>query len=380
MAASGDQADNAGPAAPVQDGSAEEPAPSFGGLEEAGAAYVHGGESVPTISVEDALVAEAGKAIDDGEYLRAAERFADAAKLAPDRVDYVMMRGHCLKDGGDFPGAFRAYAEALDAAPSGDPHIQLGHLFKITGNLNEARLAYGQGARLSEAVGVLELHNLGSISAAEFRLPAAAGAALFPSNSSLNWHAAIAMTRSTTPRSWRPASRWPRRERPISPRPFSRSPIWATTPELIGGSIMRLSSAFPYGRQFIFRNSPERARFAPAQRPLTARARLNKMAAATLAAEENDADEGAQSPPATPRTPDWPPEILTADVSETLLKRLMGALDRAYHAFSTQTQLSGAAAIEAVRALNSATHPFDHVVSFPLGGARPICALPPPEF
>jgi tetratricopeptide (TPR) repeat protein len=166
LATSGVQADNAGPRAPVQDGSAEEPAPSFGGLEEAGAAYVHGGDSVPTISVEDALVAEAGKAIHDGEYLRAAERFADAAKLAPDRVDYVMMRGHCLKDGGDFPGAFRAYAEALDAAPSGDPHIQLGHLFKITGNLNEARLAYGRGARLSEAAGVLELHNLGSISAA----------------------------------------------------------------------------------------------------------------------------------------------------------------------------------------------------------------------
>src|SRR5580658_10496867 len=65
-AAAGVQADDAGPA--------EDSAPSFGGLEEAGRAYVHRGESVPTVSAEDALVAEAGKAIHDGEYFRAAER------------------------------------------------------------------------------------------------------------------------------------------------------------------------------------------------------------------------------------------------------------------------------------------------------------------
>ena len=47
----------------------------------------------------------------------------------------------------------------------------------------------------------------------------------------------------------------------------------------------------------------------------------------------------------------------------------MDALDRAYHAFSTQAQLSGAAAIDAVRAIDQAAHPFDHVVSFPIARA-----------
>jgi ADP-heptose:LPS heptosyltransferase len=361
LAAPGVQADNAGPA--------EEPAPSFGGLEEAGAAYVHGGESVPTMSVEDVLVAEAGKAIQHGDYLRAAELFADAAKLAPGRVDYVMMRGHCLKDGGDFPGAFRAYAEALDAAPSGDPHIQLGHLFKITGNLNEAKLAYGRGARLSEAVGVLELHNLGSISAAQFRLPPAAGASALPielffevaccDRDDVFNHAAIVAAGKSLAAA----------EAPDIAKAFFEVAYLGDDAGAYRREHYAIVQRFPLWPAIHFSELARASAVRAAQRPLTARARLNKLAAATLAAGENDADDGAQNPPASPRTPDWPPEILTADVSETLLKRLMGALDRAYHAFSTQTQLSGAAAIEAVRALDSATHPFEHVVSFPLGGA-----------
>src|SRR5271165_2139199 len=59
----GVHADNSGSPAPVYDRSAEEAAPRFGGLEEVGAAYVQAGESVPVVSVEDALVAEADKAI-----------------------------------------------------------------------------------------------------------------------------------------------------------------------------------------------------------------------------------------------------------------------------------------------------------------------------
>jgi ADP-heptose:LPS heptosyltransferase/tetratricopeptide (TPR) repeat protein len=368
LAAAGVQADNAGPAAPVQDGSAEESAPSFGGLEEAGAAYVHRGESVPTISVEDALVAEAEKAIRDGEYLCAAECFADAAKLAPDRVDYVMMRGHCLKDGGDFPGAFRAYAAALDAAPSGDPHIQLGHLFKITGNLNEARLAYGRGARLSEAVGILELHNLGSISAAEFRLPAAAGAGAVPielffevagcdRDDAFNHAAIVAAGKSLAAAG-----------APDIAKAFFEVAYLGDDAGAYRREHYAIVQRFALWPAIHFSELARASAVRAAQRPLTVRARLNKLMAATLAAQGDDADDEAQSPPVSPRTPDWPPEILTADVGETLLKRLMGALDRAYHVFSTQTQLSGAAAIEAVRALDSATHPFDHVVSFPLGG------------
>ena len=171
----GVHADNSGSPAPVYDRSAEEAAPRFGGLEEVGAAYVQAGESVPVVSVEDALVAEADKAIRAREYLRGAEYYAEAAKLAPERVDYVLMRGHCLEDAGDFHGAYHAYADALAAAPSGDGHIQLGHLFKITGNLNEAELAYQRGARLGEPAAALELERLGSVSAAQFRLSAAAG-------------------------------------------------------------------------------------------------------------------------------------------------------------------------------------------------------------
>jgi ADP-heptose:LPS heptosyltransferase len=369
-AASGAQTDDADPGAQVQDdGAAEEPAPSFGGLEEAGAAYVHGGESVPAVSAEDALVAEAGKAIQDGEYLRAAERFADAAKAAPERIDYVVMRGHCLKDGGDFPGAFRAYAEALDAAPSGDPHIQLGHLFKITGNLNEARLAYARGARLNDTTGILELHNLGSISAAELRLPAAAGEGALPAelffevaccdrDDTFNHAAIVAAGKSLAAAGAHDIA-----------KAFFEAAYLADGAEAHRREHYAIVRRFPLWPAIHLSELARASAVRAAQRPLTARARLAKLAAATLGAEEDGVDDAAQTPPASPRTREWPPEILTADAGETVLKGLMGALDRAYRAFATEAQLSGAAAIEAVSALDSATHPFDHVVSFPLGRA-----------
>lgn len=369
LAASGGQADDAVAGAPVQDESAEEPAPSFPGLKEAGARYVHEDESAPTISVEDALVAEAGEAIQDGEYFRAAERFAAAAKLAPDRIDYIMMRGHCLKDGGDFLGAFRAYAEGLDAAPSGDPHIQLGHLFKITGNLNEARLAYGRGARLSETAGAVELDNLGSISAAELRLPAEDGASalsierLFEvawcdHDDAFNRAAIVAAGKSLAAAA-----------APDIARAFFEVAYLSDDAGAYHREHYAIVQRFPLWPATHF-SELARANAVRAQRAPTARARLAKLAAATLAVEEDGSDDEAPNPPASLRAPDWPPEVLTAEVGETLLKRLTDALDCVYRAFSAETRLSGAAAIEVVRALDSATHPFDHIVSFPLGEAR----------
>ena len=107
------------------------------------------------------------QALENKEYRRAARCFARAVKFAPSRVDYLVMSGHCLKDAGDFSGAFVAYSAALAALPSGDTHVQLGHLFKITGNLYEAEVAYRQGARLGETSAQIELANLGSASEAQ---------------------------------------------------------------------------------------------------------------------------------------------------------------------------------------------------------------------
>ena len=77
---------------------------------------------------ERALVAEANRARAEGDHRRAARCYADAADLAPSRVDYRVMSGHCLKDAFDFRGAYEAYSAALAAAPSGDTNVQLGHL------------------------------------------------------------------------------------------------------------------------------------------------------------------------------------------------------------------------------------------------------------
>jgi hypothetical protein len=78
------------------------------------------------IALERALVAEAEQALEDKEYQRAARCFARAVEFAPSRVDYLVMSGHCLKDAGDFGGAFAAYSAALAALPTGDTHVQLG--------------------------------------------------------------------------------------------------------------------------------------------------------------------------------------------------------------------------------------------------------------
>ena len=109
--------------------------------------------SYDPIALERALVAQAEQALENKEYPRAARCFARAVEFAPSRVDYLVMSGHCLKDAGDFSGAFVAYSAALAALPSGDTHVQLGHLFKITGNLYEAEASYRQGARTRGSLG-----------------------------------------------------------------------------------------------------------------------------------------------------------------------------------------------------------------------------------
>jgi antirestriction protein ArdC len=73
-------------------------------FDEANAEYV--------VEDERSLVEAAERARLIGDFSRAAELYAEAAKAAPLRTDYLMMHGHCSKDAGDHAAAMEAYRQA----------------------------------------------------------------------------------------------------------------------------------------------------------------------------------------------------------------------------------------------------------------------------
>ena len=313
------------------------------------------GRSYDPIAVERALVAKAEQALENKEYRQAAECYGRAVEFAPGRVDYLVMSGHCLKDAGDLSGAFVAYSAALAARPTADAHVQLGHLFKITGNLYEAEAAYRQGARLGEASAQSELANLGSASEAQLTFFHASKrpddvpielfwnvmlcgrdemldhGAIMKAGKSLALAGIQDIAKAFFEIAYLSDEAGAFREEHYSL--VQRTSIWPTThlSELVRARASRAD-----------------------QRAMPARARLQRLIALT-ASEGSDQDYATPSPPfAREPASTSLPQVLDRDRCEAFLKRLTGAFDSAYRAFSVETPISATAIVEGVRGLQQA--------------------------
>jgi O-antigen biosynthesis protein len=88
-------------------------------------------------------VREGDRLRDARQFAAAAEAYARALELAPDRADLRIQYGNMLKDAGHVAEAEAAYREAL-AQRRDDPeiHLQLGHALKLQGKRAEALDAY----------------------------------------------------------------------------------------------------------------------------------------------------------------------------------------------------------------------------------------------
>jgi tetratricopeptide (TPR) repeat protein len=336
--------------------------------EEHAAAASDGGSGDP-IAPERALVAEAEQALEVKEYQRAARCFARAVEFAPSRVDYLVMSGHCLKDAGDFGDAFVAYSAALAARPTGDTHVQLGHLFKITGNLYEAEAAYRRGARLGEASAQLELANLGSASEAQLTVFDGSArpddlpielfwnvmlcgrgenldcSAIIRAGKSLALAGLLDIAKAFFETAYLSDETGAFRQEHYAL--VQRTSIWPTThlSELVRARASRTD-----------------------RHAMPVRMRLQRLIALTTAGAGTDQDDAAPSPPIA-REPGSAslPEVLERDRSEAFLKRLTDAVDRTYRAFSVETPISAVALVERVRGLQQAASPSERMVTFPSG-------------
>ena len=320
------------------------------------------------VALERVAVAKAEQALENKEYLKAAGFYAEAAKLAPSRIDYRMMCGHCLKDGHDFQGAFDAYMSALRAASSGDAYVQLGHLFKLTGNLNEEERAYREGARLGEAAAIVEIANLAGASIGQLALFAAP-----PQRDDLPadlfWKVMLcgrgeALDHGAITDAGRSLARCGFSD---VAKAFFEVAYLADDEESFRSehlTLVQRTGLWPATHlSELVRASLGRHR----RGSTSVRSRLQGIIARM--AEERLSEH--EAPLFTPPGPfsDWPHQVLGRDECEGLLKELSNAIDRTYRAFSAETPASGVWIIEGVRGLQQAVLASDHVVTFPAGAS-----------
>ena len=110
------------------------------------------------------LVADADAARDRKDSSAAAQSYAAALALAPDRVDLAVQHANMLKDSGRLAEAEAGYRQVLTARPDvSDTYLQLGHVLKLQGRRAAALAAYQDALRLNPASSdaIAELANAG---------------------------------------------------------------------------------------------------------------------------------------------------------------------------------------------------------------------------
>src|ERR1700737_710843 len=94
-------------------------------------------------------ISQADRFRDEKRWPEAAAAYRSILQEQPEMAGIWVQLGHCLKEASDFPGGERADFEALALIPSAsDLHLQLGHLEKVRGQLEQAAYYYSQCLRL----------------------------------------------------------------------------------------------------------------------------------------------------------------------------------------------------------------------------------------
>jgi ADP-heptose:LPS heptosyltransferase len=100
---------------------------------------------------------------DQGHWIEAAQKYQEAVRRHEHRADLKVQLGNCLKESGQYPGAYRAYLSALSQASSADVYLQLGHLLKVSGNFYAARTLYKHAAAAGNQAAATELDAFPSV-------------------------------------------------------------------------------------------------------------------------------------------------------------------------------------------------------------------------
>ena len=96
-----------------------------------------------------ALLRDADRLRDSQQYAAAAEGYAAALAIVPERTDIRVQYANMLKDSGRLAEAEAAYRQAVAELPDdADIHLQLGHALKLQGKRTEALASYRRAAAL----------------------------------------------------------------------------------------------------------------------------------------------------------------------------------------------------------------------------------------
>jgi ADP-heptose:LPS heptosyltransferase len=107
------------------------------------------------------LIDRANAARDEARTAAAAQLYAEALQLDPSLGPIHVQAGHMFKESGDLDAAERHYVEALRLMPDdGDLALQLGHFYKLQGRLTEAQASYERAERLGSPFAGAELQHL----------------------------------------------------------------------------------------------------------------------------------------------------------------------------------------------------------------------------
>jgi len=117
------------------------------------------------VKATDAKVRSADAARDARDWLRACQLYKQIAIEARSPSPYWVQAGNCLKEAGDLRSAYACYLQALPStAADPDFALQLGHLFKVTGNFLAARAAFNRAAKLGDPRAPEEVRNIEGVS------------------------------------------------------------------------------------------------------------------------------------------------------------------------------------------------------------------------
>lgn len=304
-----------------------------------------------------ARIAKADAACRDRRWGEAASGYASVAASAPGLQAYWVSTGNCLKDSQQFPAAFDAYRKAHAAVgATGDLAMQLGHLFKETGNFRASREAYRWGERLGDPHGREEIDGFPGLHVGVVRL--GPQAETDPETSvplgvfRAVWECDLGDT--PDPAKWRNASRALEGcGEPLAARTFAEvAYLVDASPNAFSDHIRHVAGSGLWPAPVLKRLLDVESQAGPREEGLPELA----FAAA--------ADSPPPAPDLAPKPLEWPPRDLSVAHARMMLARLSALTNRAHDAIALGGEGSGPEAIAAVRALYDVTSPAGVFVAF----------------
>ena len=305
----------------------------------------------------EAKIAQADAACRAQRWGEAASVYASVAASAPGLQAYWVSAGNCLKDARQFPAAFQAYGQALAAVgPSGDLAVQLGHLFKETGNFRASLEAYRCGERFGDAHGRKEIDGFSGLRAGVVRLgPQISGApdaSLPPGVFHAVWECGLGD--SLDPAKLRDASR-----ALAGCGETETARTFAEVAYLVDAGLTGFADHISHVAGSPLWPGAVLKRLLDVEPPSGPRGEDGWHDLAFAAAVASPF-----APDAAPKPLAWPPKTLCVEQARTLLANLTALTTRAHDAIALGGAESGAEAIAAVRAIYDATLPAGAYVAF----------------